>query len=848
MAVTILRRVAWFVVAFGAFLALLIWSLPVALPFGLMLAGIPGTSIESVTIGFRQARLSGLAIGNPPRQKIKTIETDYDLFGLISGRVDSIRLVGLVMQATYEDGKLSFGDQAAKEPDEEVPDHEGSFYPILPITPDSLSIENSRLDIATPLGPLSLPVSAKAVVRNDRLHFDLESSPTLPNPNGSGQIRAKLNLSGEIPRTIEAKVDQAVASGRIEVDAMDLAIPGMSQVVSIRAAVDLGLTDGRLTAKGPISATDRTGVVDGDLSATLLLNERLQPTTLEQGEFAADLRAIKLGDAQLDEGQVTLKLDGEIGSLNGALNVGLEGLSIASGSVKLRGIDVERNLDLSINDQRLAFLAQADGKKISVDRVTIGDDGDPDMESGWFTVQWPARDDPWLSLDLANKTYDLDWAIEIDPVRLDLPERRLWARIEDLNVALAGDRDGLDQGSVRIRQGRADLPDINLALAGIESDLRLGKEGLVDEEPVPLSIRAIRPLDEPRLYSPLKLEALVDVGTPRLGVEGTLRTNSTPPGIIDVKGWHDRETGSGRFEAKLPSLSFRSGQLQPSALAPILEGVIDDAEGSIAMDGWISWQDGDLDSDLAVLIDELGFSIGPARLSRINSVIRFDSLSPLSTPEDQLLSVGLLDVGLPLTDGLVSMQLRPDGQIAIDQLAWRLANGEIKAEPFTFGSDVKDLTLMLRAEQLDLDSLLRLTPLDDLTGEGLINGTLPLTIGEFAASIAGGELAASAPGVLRYTPSSVPGVLQAGGESVKLMLQALENFRYDALKITLDGRTDGATAIGLHLNGANPGLYDGHPVEFNLNLDGNLASLIQTNLENYQIPDRIRERIQGFER
>lgn len=155
--------------------------------------------------------------------------------------------------------------------------------------------------------------------------------------------------------------------------------------------------------------------------------------------------------------------------------------------------------------------------------------------------------------------------------------------------------------------------------------------------------------------------------------------------------------------------------------------------------------------------------------------------------------------------------------------------------------------MILKAEQLDLNALLGLTPLDELTGEGRIDGTLPLTIGE-AAAIDAGELAATGPGVLRYTPSAVPGVLQAGGESVRLMLQALENFRYDALKITLDGRTDGATAIGLHLRGANPDLYDGHPVEFNLNLDGNLASLVQTNLDNYQIPDRIRERIQGFQR
>ena len=269
--------------------------------------------------------------------------------------------------------------------------------------------------------------------------------------------------------------------------------------------------------------------------------------------------------------------------------------------------------------------------------------------------------------------------------------------------------------------------------------------------------------------------------------------------------------------------------------------------GEIALEGEIGWEDDRLESDLSLLIRELGFAIGPARLSRINSVIRFDSLIPLATPPAQLLSVGLLDIGLPLTDGLVSMQLRRDGLLAVDQLTWRLADGTIRASPFTFGSDVKDLTMILNAEQLDLEALLRLTPLDEVNGEGRIDGTLPLTIGGTAA-IEGGELAASGPGVIRYAPSSVPGVLQAGGESVTLMLQALENFQYDALNLTLNGKTDGETSIGLHLKGANPQLYDGYPVEFNLNLDGNLASLIQTNLDNYQIPDRIRERLQGFER
>jgi hypothetical protein len=54
--------------------------------------------------------------------------------------------------------------------------------------------------------------------------------------------------------------------------------------------------------------------------------------------------------------------------------------------------------------------------------------------------------------------------------------------------------------------------------------------------------------------------------------------------------------------------------------------------------------------------------------------------------------------------------------------------------------------------------------------------------------------------------------------------------------------------IALHLAGANPDLYDGHPVEFNLDLEGELANILRQGIASYQIPDRIRERMQGFGR
>ena len=63
-----------------------------------------------------------------------------------------------------------------------------------------------------------------------------------------------------------------------------------------------------------------------------------------------------------------------------------------------------------------------------------------------------------------------------------------------------------------------------------------------------------------------------------------------------------------------------------------------------------------------------------------------------------------------------------------------------------------------------------------------------------------------------------------------------------------DGRTDADMDVGLHIAGANPDLYDGYPIEFNLNLEGALANVLRRGLAGYQIPERIREQMQGFGR
>ena len=844
---TVRRRIGLFAIAIGVLMALLLWSLPATISLGLAIAGVDDVTFGSIKVGFSRARVDALAIGRPPRQSVDAIEADYSLRGIFNGRLDRIRIDGLVVQAAYKDGELSFGNPVKSDVDENQSGDDDPIDFIAPFAPENFIIENSRIDIETPAGPISLPVSGQAALIDDRFQFDLNVPSASLTIGDKGTLRATLQLSGHLPLTETPRATEVEASGSLDLQATEIAWPDRTQRAVMTSDIDLAFADGRLTLRGALALAAQIGSLDGAFSAAVDFDDQLQPAAIEGAEASFDLTRIRFDDLTLDRGQATLRLDGVLDALRGTLAFDLDGLAMSLGDVEIEGVKIQRVLDLALDDRIVDVTARTEGQKVSVDRVVIDESGERVLESGWFTIQWPVREEPWLRFHPGDRRFELDWGLEIDPVRIDLPTSRFWARIEDLGVTLNGSPDGLHEGTIRIRQGRADVPSANLALAGIESDILLNDQRFVEDRSIPLTIRAVRPLGEPRLFSPLRLDAQVNARASSLGIDGTLRSTSAPGAVIDFTGQHDLETRQGVLDLELAPIAFVAGKLQPGDLSPILEGVIANAEGGIALDGQLTWLDGQLASDLGLLIDELGFTIGPARLSRINSVIKFDGLAPPTTPGDQLLSVGLLDVGLPLTDGLVSMQLRPNGLLAVDQLDWRLADGEIQAEPFSFGSDIQDLTLILKAEQLDLNALLGLTPLNDLTGEGRIDGTLPLTIGE-AAAINDGELNATGPGVLRYTPSSVPGVLQAGGESVRLVLQALENFRYDALKITLDGRTDGATAIGLHLKGANPDLHDGHPVEFNLNLEGNLASLVQTNLDNYQIPDRIRERLQRFER
>ena len=474
----------------------------------------------------------------------------------------------------------------------------------------------------------------------------------------------------------------------------------------------------------------------------------------------------------------------------------------------------------------------------------------PDLRAGSLRLRLEPTGRPLLEvrIDEAEPTWrqHASVVIEILDAHLAAPAP-LHSRSQAGAITLAAEGAGrnLRRGEIGLVDGRLRLPEYALALDGIAAEAELRATGLAPDQTIPITVERISHGGQPAWFAPLALQAELLPGAEGLAFEGTL-TRIGGGLALEVRG-NRQPSGEGRATVALAPVVF--GQhLQPKDLAPIAAGLVSDVSGELALNGELTWGTAGSTSDFAILVDQLGLSSGPARLEQINGVIRLDALWPPTTPLGQQLAIGLLDLGLPLTAGLTTFQLNAGPRLDVGQLEWRFAGGTARAVPFSLGSRLEGLNVTLRAEQLDLGQLLALTRLEGLSGEGKLDGVLPLRLSDGAVIIEGGELAATGSGVLRYAAGSAPAALQAGGEGVDLLLQALENFHYEALKITLDGRTDAAMDIDLHLAGANPDLYDGHPVEFNLDLEGELANILRQGVASYQIPERIRERMQGFGR
>jgi len=719
-----LRRLALVGIALFATLAALAIAYRKPIAQSLLVRELRGLGLDQATLAVRrldpeQLEVDQLSTGMGDGLEVARIEARFSLGGLFASRLDALKISGLRLRGTLDDGELTFGDL-----DRLLEGRTGQTSVRGPIAlPTSgVEIEDALLEIATPHGPLRASLEARAV---------------------------------------------EVAPGRLDASAV------------LQADCEWAKLNARLRAQGSPAALAGELVVRANSSKKI------------GSEISADSVSLKAETAfSFDAGSVAIRPDG-------CADIHIEGLSMQP------RFALAKPLDLCLRSpSELGF------------RVSTGGAIESDLELA--------------PIEFAGQ------------LRVADELRRVTVALSELRVRASG-RAGAYEASLETKTGRVDTAEESVELRDIALD-------------TDVSPGAVFPMLKLRVGE--MFEARRDARFPHLTLDARAEPNDggvafamelANPNrelVIGIKGAHALDDRAGEAYLHLHAIEFEPGRLQPSMLFPALSRSLREATGAIEVKGSVGWNADRSWGRAELAVRDFGATTSFADFEHVNSIVEVNESGV--TPPDQVLSIGRIDFGLELTDGLIRFQLKRGGVVAIESASWKLAGGELTtAGEIDLQADERELTLAARG--LDLTKLFELVNLKGLDGSGRLEGELPIALVGNDLEIRNAVLRSTDEGgVIRF--HSKPGVanIAAADDRFATTLEVLENFHYEKLALQIDGPATGEVAIKIHLVGSNPDYRNGHPIDFNLAVDSRLSDLLRTGIRIYRIPEEIEKRLAAF--
>lgn len=300
---------------------------------------------------------------------------------------------------------------------------------------------------------------------------------------------------------------------------------------------------------------------------------------------------------------------------------------------------------------------------------------------------------------------------------------------------------------------------------------------------------------------------------------------------------HDLSSARGKADLDVPRLVF-GDDLQPEALTPLTRGIIANVGGAIEGAGQIRWSASGVSSDGSFETDGIGLSAAFGQVHNIKGRIVFDDLLGMTTPPGQIATIGEMNTGVSVKDGVVRYQLLPDQHVKVEEGRWPFAGGDLVLEPTVLDfSRPSDRIFTLTVVGLDAAQFIQQFNFRNFAVTGLFDGRLPLLFNEKGGRIVGGRLIARKPG---GTLAYVGEVSEADiGGAGKLAFDALKSLKYNALVIEMDGELDGEIISTVLFNGMNeqpvnptgsslPVKATGLPFKFNITIRAPFRSLLNT--------------------
>ncbi len=614
--------------------------------------------------------------------------------------------------------------------------------------------------------------------------------------------------------------------------------------------VELTVLGETTTATAPAEDVSAADGSDADLLFALVPAEQVQierfRVYLEALDFAA------AGTLTLDEQRLAMTLTTETPALAEGVNFAATLTRDRDVSVDFRPADPSANpfftLRSEVPQQALQGSVTIDLADFSWDVLATALDLPPGEAvvsgTGHFAVPWPLPESQleqaltaeleltgrWFGsgLSLAAEAVAIglsDGAFTVEgPVDAELADagNRLVWKLEEVAGRLDGSAlEGSGPVTLSLQDGAVSLMG-PLAASGSVPDLagRLSFTGMVTAEPHARSLAA--ELTVGREGSEISGQATLS-SLPIRDLPVRFRYNPTD-GSYRVEGEHRQRFDGGILTAVFPDWSepydLEHGELtfayraQGSGQRP-LQGEL----GLTVVDG-----DGFYESVVLRGVE-----------AALQASIEGGELELLPSP----LTATLVDAGVPIE----AFETTLAGNRALLELGptrGKVLGGELRIPAFGYVMETGAASLSVELDGLDLAEVLALEG-EDITGNGVIDGFLPLHFAGGEISVSDGRLAAREPGgVIRLNPRFANALTQPG---LDIAMRALTDFRFQRLEATADYSPEGDLALGVRLEGRNPELEAGRPIHFNLTVSENIPVLLRSLRLKDEFTRRIEEQV-----
>lgn len=742
--------------------------------------------------------------------------------------------------------------------------------------------------------PLQLRGEARAEVAGSALLNDLDPSALWAGAVASGGLTVALE-DAALPDGLgraegNARLALALAAGRLSVETADPLVlaatpdagteaPGAKEGdaeeggnplldgpatltlgaagAPFRALVEAPFGDGRAELDGPATLVGAAGGnAEFDGSAAFRRGAggwRLDRVRRASVSVAGIRRAgIDLERLQAEIADLTLGPEGPDGRFEMSVRAGAPARGVTGAAFSAAGV-------FASDADGVRMLLSAPGR-LAVDRV---EPAGPLAPLEGFTARIAASERPVLTVPADGGPIAVRLPLELPALALASARPDVWRLdFEPMRITAEATLPPGGTGLLRVRLAGASAtlaptvatPDA-VTLEGLAADLRMD---LAADGPRlrRLDVLARRVADQARLarFTPLSLEGFArGAGTAkspdRLAFRATLR-GADGAFVLEAEGRHSPSAGRGEAEVTLFPIRFVPGGLQPADLSPAAAAMFRHATGELSLGGRVRWpgQAVPPDDPLTLTLKNLGFTGSLGTVTGLGGAVSITRVDPPATAPGQELSATAVDVGIPIVAPRVRFRLDPEQVLWLEDIEAGFAGGRVTAEDVEvpLGLD-RPIPIVLTVEGVDAAELARATDLDGLAATGTLSGWLPL-LWEPDTGLAVRQarlIAGEEGGTLRYRPAEGTPALQDQGEQVSLLLRAIRNFVYESFEVEADGRPGEPFDVRLRLRGANPDLFDGHPIALNVTLTGALDQLFGNLRRSLGLSDVIRRRLEA---